>query len=63
MVIEKEEIIGNSYNANMQNIVRQVKAENKEIAIGKFVIATKGIKAIKKLNIECYDLSELKSVD
>jgi hypothetical protein len=47
----------------MESIVRQIKAESKEIAIGKFVIATQEIKAIKKLEIECYDLSELKSVD
>ena len=63
MMIEKEEIVGSSKNTIMQNIVRQIKAESKEIAIGKFVIATQEIKAIKKLEIECYDLSELKSVD
>ena len=63
MIIEKEEIVGSSKNTIMQNIVRQIKAESKEIAIGKFVIATQEIKAIKKLEIECYNLSELKSVD
>ena len=63
MTIEKEEVVGNSKNTIMQNIVRQIKAESKEIAIGKFVIATQEIKAIKKLEIECYDLSELKVVD
>lgn len=62
MTIEREEIVGNSKNTIMQNIVRQIKAESKEIAIGKFVIATQEIKAIKKLEIECYDLSELRSV-
>ena len=63
MIIEKEEIVGSSKNTIMQNIVRQIKAESKEIAIGKFVVATQDIKAIKKLEIEYYDLSELKSVD
>jgi hypothetical protein len=63
MSIVKEEFIGNSKNTIMGNIVRQIKAESKEIAIGKFVIATQDIKAIKKLEIECYDLSELMSVD
>ena len=63
MTIEKEEIVGSSKNTIMQNIVRQIKAESKEIAIGKFVVATQDIKAIKKLEIECYDLSELKSVN
>jgi hypothetical protein len=63
MTIVKEEIVGNNKNTIMENIVRQIKAESKEIAIGKFVIATQEIKSIKKLEIECYDLSELKSVD
>ena len=63
MTIEKQEIVGSSKNTTMQNIVRQIKAESKEIAIGKFVTATQDIKAIKKLEIECYDLSELRSVD
>ena len=63
MTIVKEEIVGNNKNTIMENIVRQIKAESKEIAIGKFVIATQEIKAIKKLEIEYYDLSELKSVD
>lgn len=63
MTIVKEEFVGNNKNTIMKNIVRQIKAESKEIAIGKFVIATQDIKAIKKLEIECYDLSELRSVD
>jgi hypothetical protein len=63
MSIVKEEFVGNNKNTIMGNIVRQIKAESKEIAIGKFVIATQDIKAIKKLEIECYDLSELMSVD
>jgi hypothetical protein len=63
MTIVKEEIVGNNKNTIMENIVRQIKAESKEIAIGKFVIATQEIKAIKKLEIECYDLSELRLID
>ena len=63
MTIIKEEIVGNNKNTIMENIVRQIKAESKEIAIGKFVIATQDIKAQKKMNIECYDLSELLRVD
>jgi hypothetical protein len=46
----------------MSNVVRKIEAETKEIAIGKFVLATQDIKANNKLNIECYDLTELKSV-
>ncbi len=63
MTIAKEEIVGNNKNTIMENIVRQIKAKSRENAIGKFVIATEDIKAIKKLDIECYDLSELMSVD
>ncbi len=62
MQIDSKEIEGNNANISMSNIVRQVSAENKESAIGKFVIATKNIKAHKKLDIECYDLSELLSL-
>lgn len=60
--VESEVIEGNTKNITVVNIARQVEAENKETAIGKFVMATADIKYIKKLDIECYDLSELKSV-
>ena len=63
MQIDNEIIEGNNKNISMSNVVRQIEAESKEIAIGKFVIATQDIKAQKKLNIECYDLSELLRVD
>ena len=63
MQINNEIIEGNNKNISMSNVVRQIEAESKEIAIGKFVIATQDIKAQKKMNIECYDLSELLRVD
>ena len=63
MQIDNEIIEGNDKNISMSNVVRQIEAESKEIAIGKFVIATQDIKAQKKMNIECYDLSELLRVD
>ena len=63
MQIDNEIIEGNNKNISMSNIVRQIEAESKEIAIGKFVIATQDIKAKKKMNIECYDLSALLRVD
>ena len=63
MQIDSEIIECNNKNISMSNVVRRIEAESKEIAIGKFVIATQDIKAIKKMNIECYDLSELKGVD
>lgn len=61
--VSKTETIGNTNNVQMLNIVRHVTAENKETAIGKFVIETCEIKYEKKLEIECYDLSKLKSID
>lgn len=63
MLVHSEIIEDNNKVICMANIVRQIEAENKEIAIGKFVIMTQDIKAQKKLNIECYDLSELSSID
>ena len=60
MQVDAAVIEDNNTSFTMSNVVRQIEAESKEIAIGKFVIATQGIKAIKKLNIECYELSELK---
>lgn len=62
MIVESDDAIGNNHNITMGNIVRKVKAKTKETAIGKFVIATKDIKVKQKLNIECYDLTELKSI-
>lgn len=63
VTIVGQEIKGNNTINLVENIVRQIKAKNEEEAIGKFIIATKDIKAIEKLDLECYDLSELKSVE
>lgn len=63
MQIDEDVIENNNRNISMSNVVRQIEAESKEIAIGKFVIATQDIKAQKKMNIECYDLSELLRVN
>jgi len=60
--IESKSVNGNDHNIYMSNVVRKVEAETKELAIGKFVVATQDIKANQKLNIECYDLTELKSL-
>jgi hypothetical protein len=47
---------------SMSNIVRKVEAETMEQAIGKFVVQTAGIKAKQKLNIECYEIDDLKGL-
>ena len=49
-------------NISMSAIVRKVECETKEHAIGKFVIATKDIKAEQKMDIECYDMAEIISL-
>lgn len=62
MQIDSKSINGNDQNISMSNVVRKVEAETKELAIGEFVVATRDIKANQKLNIECYDVTELKSL-
>mgnify|MGYP000884337719 CR=1 FL=1 len=62
MQVDSDSTAGPSRNVSLSNVVRRVEAESKESAIGKFVIAAQDIKAVKKLHIECYDLTELKSV-
>ena len=63
MQINSEDMEGDIAKVAISNTVRQIKASNEEEAIGKFVIATRNIKAQKKLNIECYELCRLISVD
>lgn len=58
--VDKEVCEGYSNNILLSNVVRQIDAENEEMAIGKFVLATKDIEAKQKLNIECYELSKLR---
>lgn len=62
MQIDSKSIDSNEQNILMSNIVRKVEAETKELAIGKFVVATQEIKANQKLNIECYDINKLMSL-
>jgi len=62
MQIDSKSTIGNDQTISMLNVVRKVEAETKELAIGKFVLATQGIKATQKLDIECYDITELISL-
>lgn len=62
MQVDSKSINGNDQNILMSNVVRKVEAETKELAIGEFVVATRDINANQKLNIECYDINELKSL-
>ncbi len=59
MKVDSEERKDDQATILISNIVRVVNADSKELAIGKFVVATQDMKAIKKLDIECYDITEL----
>ena len=63
MKIDSDNQNGINRNVTMSNIVRQINAESDDVAIGKFVISTVDIKALKKLDIECYELSDLRSIE
>lgn len=47
---------------NIFHITRKVYARNKEEAIGKFLTETKDIDAFKKMDIQCYDFSQLREI-
>lgn len=46
----------------ISTVIRLVYAKSEEEAIGKFVLETKNIPAKQKLNVECIELSVLKSI-
>jgi len=62
MQIDKHEVIGSNHNTEMSTIVRLVRSETLEEAIGKFVLDSQSIPAIKKLAVCCNKLSELKTL-
>ena len=45
------------------DIVRIVEAETEEEAIGKFIVQTRYVKAKEKLNVNCYKLEHLKTIE
>lgn len=63
MVVVKEEFIAMANNVKMDCILRNVFAETKEEAIGKFVVNTQKIEVSKRLNIECINIKELSRID
>lgn len=67
LVIEQQDMIMDSDNTirttNMwQDITRVVEAETEEEAIGKFILQTKDINAFQKLDVNCYNLENLKRI-
>lgn len=59
IVVTSHEIKGDNHDVKVNNILRTVLANNKEEAIGKFVLATKEVPCQKKLEIECYKLNDM----
>ncbi|HMU97274.1 MAG TPA: hypothetical protein PLC61_00385 [Chitinophagales bacterium] len=59
MKIDEDAYKDNVLDIRMSSIVLKVEAINKSVAIEKFKIATQKIRAIKKLEIECYELDKI----
>lgn len=59
MIITKQEI----NITEMDTIIRNISAKNKEEALGKFILNTSKIKAIKKLDLNCIKLTDLIKID
>lgn len=52
-IVRVNNVTNNNTNIIVSCITRRVQAVNKAEAIGKFIIATKNINAIKRLDVEC----------
>ena len=61
--VQKQEIVGNNNNVEINVIIRKVKAKSKEEAIGKFIMGTQKIDAVKKLDVECFLMNELLTLE
>ena len=62
IVMSKQEINVGTTNQYWDNIIRKVKANNIEEAIGKFMINTQNIFAVQRLNPVAYELSQVLSL-
>lgn len=59
LTVVSEEFDESATDIQMDVIIRNIGAKNKEEAIGKFIKHTQHIKAIKKLNPVCFLLGNL----
>lgn len=59
----KQELVNNNNMVYWDTVVRRVKANTQEEAIGKFVVSTNDVVSIQKLNIVCIELSTLKCIE
>ena len=63
MKVDSQDRIGLENRVLMSTIIRKVMANSEAEAIGKFVLETNSITAVKKLNVECIKLSQLTTID
>ena len=62
MKIDEDAYKDNVLDIRMSSIVLKVEAINKSVAIEKFKIATRNVNAIRKLEIECYELDKIPTI-
>lgn len=62
-IMVKQELVNNNNMVYWDIVVRRVKANTQEEAIGKFVIYTNDVVSIQKLTIICIELSMLKCIE
>ncbi len=62
VLVVVEEIIGNINTINLETVVRRVVADSQEQAIGMFILNTKDIKAVRRLDVDCILLDSLKTI-
>ena len=63
MIITKQEFVGSNNTTEMETVIRNVGAKSKEEALGKFILNTSEIKAIKRLDPFCFELDDLLKID
>lgn len=62
-ILEKQEVVNYITLSNTwANIIRKVIASNKEEALGKFLLKTKHIPAVEKLDPEILELNHLSEI-
>ena len=59
LLITDKRFVGNNYTQDICTLIRVVVANSKEEAIGKFILETKDIKAIERLNPSCDILKDV----
>lgn len=61
--VDSKKIVNSTENILLSTHVRKIKANSKEEAIGKFVIEIQELKPYQKLDVECYLLDDLKTIN